>query len=74
MRHKEKLKSKKIAKQAQEVSRIEQKLKITHALDEKFAKERADKRESFAEAVVGLVQREGVAIAQKSIALHLHLS
>lgn len=48
-------------------------MRIKHALDERFAADRANKRQSFAGAVAELVQREGVSVAQKSIALHLHI-
>jgi Holliday junction resolvase RusA-like endonuclease len=72
--HNDKVSYKKQSQLALEQKRAEQKLSIKHALDSKFELERTQKRQSFAGAVAELVRRDGVDVAQKSIALHLHLN
>ena len=72
--HNDKVASKKIAATAFAKFRDEQKQRLKHALDEVHALERERKKMSFTDAVVQMVERDGVEQTQRKIALHLHLT
>jgi len=72
--HTDKVASKKIASAALAKFRDDQKQRLKHALDEVHALERERKKMSFTDAVVQMVERDGLEQTQRKIALHLHLT